>query len=211
MSGRRGIPFVLAAGSGAGKTTLSLRLLERVPGLALSISYTTRPPRGVERDGVEYHFVDEPTFRQMVESGAFIEWARVHDRYYGSGFAATESRLGQGIDLLFDIDVQGGEQLKRRFPESCLIWIDAPSWEVLEQRLRGRGTDDEAAIQKRLSNARAEQARAHRSFDHVVVNDDLERATGELIGLIEQARDREKAHTHPRQLSAVDGMAKKKQ
>jgi guanylate kinase len=190
VSGRRGIPFVLAAGSGAGKTTLSKLLLDRVPGLALSISYTTRLPRGAECDGVEYHFVDETTFKQMIDRGAFIEWARVHDSYYGSGFDATESRLAQGIDLLFDIDVQGGEQLKRHFPESCLVWIDAPSWEVLEQRLRGRGTDDEAAIQKRLRNARGEQARAHRSFDHVVVNDDLERTARELIGLLERARQR---------------------
>lgn len=190
MSGHRGIPFVLSAGSGAGKTTLGKLMLERVPGLALSISYTTRPPRGVERDGVEYHFVDEDTFKQMIDRGAFIEWARVHDCYYGSGFDATESRLAQGTDLLFDIDVQGGEQLKQRFPESCLVWIDAPSWQVLEQRLRGRGTDDEAAIQKRLRNARGEQARAHRSFDHVVVNDDLERTAQELIGLLERARAR---------------------
>ena len=190
MTGRRGIPFVLSAGSGAGKTTLSRRLLERVPGLALSISYTTRRPRGVERDGVEYHFVDDKTFEQMIDRGELIEWARVHDCCYGSGLVATESRLAQGIDLLFDIDVQGGEQLKKKFPESCLVWIDAPSWEVLEQRLRGRGTDDEAAIQKRLRNARGEQARAHRSFDHVVVNDDLERTTRELIGLLEQARQR---------------------
>jgi guanylate kinase len=190
MTGRRGIPFVLSAGSGAGKTTLSLRLLERVPGLALSISFTTRPPRGSERDGVEYHFVDEPTFKRMIDHGELIEWAHVHDQHYGSGYSATESRLAQGIDLLFDIDVQGGEQLKKRFPESCLVWIDTPSWAVLEQRLRGRGTDSEAAIQKRLINARAEQARAHQSYDHIVVNDDLERATLELIALLEQARRR---------------------
>jgi len=191
MSGCRGIPFVLSAGSGAGKTTLGRLLLERVPALALSISYTTRPPRGVERDSVEYHFVDEPTFKRMIDRGDLIEWAYVHDRYYGSGFDATESRLAQGIDLLFDIDVQGGEQLKKRFPESCLVWIDAPSWEVLEQRLRGRGTDDEAAIQKRLRNARGEQARAHQSYDHIVVNDDLDRTTQQLIGLLEQARQRQ--------------------
>ena len=183
-----GIPIVLAAGSGAGKTTLTLRLLHHVDNLALSISYTTRPLRGREQDGVHYHFVDVPTFERMIADGRFIEWARVHDNYYGSGLDETRRRLDAGSDLLFDIDVQGAEQLKARFPHACLIWIDAPSWEVLEQRLRGRGTDDGAAIQKRLRNARVERERALQSFDHVVVNDLLETAVDELCQIIRVAR-----------------------
>ncbi|MFH1807723.1 MAG: guanylate kinase [Pseudomonadota bacterium] len=185
---RTGIPFVLAAGSGAGKTTLTHRLLASVDNLALSISYTTRSPRGDERDGVEYHFVDVPRFEQMIAQGLLIEWARVHDNYYGSGLDETRRRLDAGVDLLFDIDVQGAEQLKVLFPHGQLIWIDAPSWEVLEQRLRGRGTDDEMAIQKRLRNARSERVRALQGFDHVVVNDDLDRTVDALRALVVAAR-----------------------
>ncbi len=185
---RAGVPFVLAAASGAGKTTLGNRLLERVDNLELSISYTTRAPRGRECDGVEYHFVDVPRFEQMIAEDAFIEWARVHDNYYGSGVATTRQRLDAGVDLLFDIDVQGAEQLKARFPEAMLVWVDAPSWQELERRLRGRGTDDEEAIQKRLRNARGERVRALESFDRVVVNEDLELATATLMQLLEHGR-----------------------
>jgi len=188
VSGRHGVPIVLSAASGAGKTTLGRRLLQRVAGLELSISFTTRAPRGQERDGVEYHFVDEATFKRKIEAGDFVEWALVHSNHYGSSASATEARLQQGVDVLFDIDVQGGEQLKARFPGALLIWIEAPSWQVLEERLRGRGTDDEEAIQRRLRNARGETERAHRSFDEVLINDDLDHATDALVALVERHR-----------------------
>jgi len=188
MAPPRGIPVVLSAASGAGKTTLSHRLLKRAAGMELSISYTTRAPRGQEQDGVHYHFVDVETFKGMIEAGDFVEWAEVHSNFYGSSAPATEARLSGGVDVLFDIDVQGGEQLKARFPETLLVWVEAPSWEELERRLRGRGTDQEEAIQRRLRNAREETARAHQSFDRVLINDDLERATTALVALVEEHR-----------------------
>ena len=184
MKTQRGRPIVLAAASGAGKSTLADRLLKRVENLSLSISYTTRAARGSEKDGVEYHFVDVTRFKQMIADHEFIEWALVHGNYYGSGLKKTQSAMSQGIDLLFDIDVQGAEQIKKHFSEAILIWIDAPSWPELEKRLRGRGTDSEEVIAQRLINARAEQARAKLSFDHFVINDDIAQVTEQLIEII---------------------------
>ena len=185
MDKKTGRPIVLAAASGAGKSTLAAALLKRLDNLQLSISYTTRAPRGREKNGVEYHFVDDKTFKKMIEEDAFIEWAQVHDHYYGSSKQKTRERLQQGIDLLFDIDVQGAEQIKALYRDAKLIWIDAPGWDELERRLRGRGTDSEEVIRKRLINARGEQKRAQKSFDHFVVNDDLERSVVELADIIE--------------------------
>lgn len=184
MNSKMGRPIVLAAASGAGKSTLAARLLKQVDNLQLSVSYTTRAPRGAEQDGVEYHFIDETTFKKMIAKGEFIEWALVHGHYYGSGLQMTQKRLEQGSDLLFDIDVQGAEQIKNSFSQAILIWIDAPNWNELERRLRGRGTDSDRVIEQRLINARGEQERAKKSFDHFVINDELTQATNKLVDII---------------------------
>lgn len=187
---RRGFPVVLSAASGTGKTTLSHLLLDSDPSLVLSISTTTRAPRGSEEHGVEYHFVDEPTFEAMIARGAFIEHARVHGNYYGSSREWTEAQLAQGRDVVFDIDVQGGRQLKKTFPEAVLIFILPPSMAELEGRLRRRGTDADDVIARRLDAARAEIAAGLDDYDYLVVNERLEQAIGDLAAILRSHRIR---------------------
>lgn len=186
--GRRGFPVVLSAASGTGKTTLSHLLLEGDKELRLSISFTTRPLRGEERDGVDYHFVDEPHFRQMIERGDFIEWAEVHGNHYGSSARWTEEVLSTGDDVLFDIDVQGGKQIRQRFPEACLIFLVPPTLEVLEGRLRGRATDDDTVIARRLDAARLEIDAGLETYDYVVTNDRLDRSIFDLTAIVRAHR-----------------------
>ena len=183
----RGLPLVISAPSGAGKTTLIRRLCEQDPELGFSISHTTRPPRDGERDGVEYHFVDEATFRAMVEAGAFAEWAEVHRNLYGTSFTALEAELARGRDVILDIDVQGALQLGERLSEAWLIFIQPPSLEELRQRLESRGADRPEVIERRLHNAADEMRQAHR-YHHVVVNDRLEQAAAELAAVVATAR-----------------------
>ncbi len=152
-----GLMLVLSAPSGAGKTTLARRLVERLPDAVFSVSYTTRPPRPGERDGVDYHFVDRDTFDRMVADGAFLEWAEVHGNRYGSAWAAVRSELRAGRIVVFDIDVQGGEQIAARYPDAVTVLIVPPSLEELERRLRGRRTEDDAALTRRLAVAEAEE------------------------------------------------------
>jgi len=192
---RKGLPVVLSAASGTGKTTLSHRLLGADPRLALSISYTTRPPRGQERNGVDYHFVDDATFDAMVARNAFVEWANVFGKRYGTSAEKTRELLDAGIDVLFDIDVQGGEQLKVRFPETVLIFLFPPSMEVLASRLRGRQTDNAEEIERRLAAAREEIERGGGSYTYVVVNDDMQRAEADLAAIVRSERLR---HTDKR-------------
>ena len=176
---RKGIVFVLSAPSGAGKSTLVARLRQEFQDIAYSVSYTTRAPRGQERDGTDYHFVDRERFLAMREAGEFAEWAEVHGNFYGTAKAPVLAMLAQGRDVLFDIDVQGAAQLRKAFPEAVLVFILPPSLAELERRLRGRGTDAAEVIAKRLANARGEVAAA-KDFDYLVVNGDLERACDEL-------------------------------
>lgn len=185
---RKGLPVVLSAASGTGKTTLSHRLLAADPRLALSISYTTRAPRGQERNEVEYHFVDDATFDAMVARNAFVEWANVHGKRYGTSAEKTRELLDAGIDVLFDIDVQGGEQLKKRFPETVLIFLLPPSMAVLTSRLRGRQTDTAEEIERRLATARGEIERGGQSYTYVVVNEDLQRAEADLAAVVRAER-----------------------
>jgi guanylate kinase len=185
---RRCFPIVVSAASGTGKTTLSHLLLEADKELQLSISFTTRAPRGEEREGVDYTFIDEPAFRRMIEREAFIEWAEVHGNLYGSSREWTEQTLAAGKDVLFDIDVQGGQQLKRIFPEAALVFVLPPSLEELEQRLRRRGTDADAVIQKRLTAARQEIARGLESYDFVITNQHLDRALFDLTAIVRAQR-----------------------
>lgn len=193
---RRGFPVVLSAASGTGKTTLAHMLLEMDQGLTLSISDTTRPVRGEEENGRDYHYRSEKEFRRMIDKGDFIEWAEVHGALYGSNAAWTENTMRSGKDVLFDIDVQGGNQIQDHFPEACLIFLLPPSMAVLEQRLRGRGTDDEATVQKRMNASRKEIEEGLRTYDYVLTNDRLDRAIFDLTSIVRahrlRARDRDK-------------------
>jgi guanylate kinase len=186
-----GLLLVLSAPSGAGKTTLAHRFLERHADAVFSVSATTRAPRGAERDGVDYHFVTPERFAAWVAEGAFAEWADVHGRRYGTLRSTVEAALARGQVALFDIDVQGGEQLKAAFPrQATTVLILPPDAAELERRLRGRSTEGEEAIQRRLAAAHAEVRRGLASYEYVVVNDDLGAALAhlELIAAHERAR-----------------------
>ena len=184
---RPGVLLILSAPSGAGKTTLAHRLGQELGGDGLfSVSYTTRQPRGAEREGVDYHFVGREAFQTMISSGDFLEWAEVHGNFYGThrsyAAAASEKRA-----VIFDIDVQGGEQVKARHPEAVSVFILPPSMEELERRLRSRGTDSDEVIAKRLMAAHREIARGTQCYDYVIVNDDLDRAYGDLSAIVRAA------------------------
>lgn len=184
---RRGRLFILSAPSGTGKTTLRKALLERVPGLSYSVSYTTRPPRPAEVDGRDYRFISTADFEEGIRSGRWAEWARVHGHYYGTSAEDLERLLAAGGDVLLDLDVQGAEALAGRFPQSVTIFLLPPSLEELERRLRLRGTDSPEAIAVRLRNAAAEMACRDR-YRHVVVNDRLPAALEELAAILDSYR-----------------------
>jgi guanylate kinase len=176
---RLGQVLVVCAPSGTGKSTLISMLREEFPDFGFSISYTTRAPRGAEQDGREYHFVSRDTFVAMRSRGAFCEWAEVHGNFYGTATKPVEEMLGAGQDVLFDIDVQGAKQLKKTFYKGTFVFLLPPSREELVRRLKGRGTDSEESIAKRLANASGELSQAE-WFDSWVVNDDLDEAYAEL-------------------------------
>ena len=184
---KKGVAIVVSAPSGGGKTTLCRRLMAKLPGLSFSISHTTRAPRGQEKDGVDYHFVDESEFKALIEEDAFLEWAQVHGNYYGSSLSAARSQLESGMNVLFDIDIQGGYQIKEKMPEALLIFIVHPSMTVLEERLRGRASDAEDVIQKRLQAARQEIEGAV-DYSAWIINDDLERALEDFAGVVTSGR-----------------------
>lgn len=177
--GRSGKLLVVSAPSGTGKSTVCAELRRRHADIGVSVSHTTRPPRGAERDGVEYYFVSEQFFERMVAAGEFLEWANVFGKRYGSSRAEVERLLLAGKDVLFDIDVQGGRQVKRARPDALLVFLLPPSLEELQRRLRGRGTESEEQIRLRLKTA-AEELRAGRDYDVHVVNDELERAIADV-------------------------------
>ncbi len=186
-----GVLLVLSAPSGAGKTTLAHRFRARHPDAVFSISATTRPPRGAERDGVDYHFVTPERFAALVAAGAFAEWAEVHGQRYGTLRATVDEALARGRIALFDIDVQGGSQIKAAWPrDAATVLILPPTVAELERRLRGRSTDSEETIRRRLEAARDEVARGLATYDYVVVNDTLDRALEQLeaIAAVERAR-----------------------
>ena len=182
-TGRRGRLFVIAAPSGAGKTSLVRALMERVPALRFSISYTTRARRPTEVHGRDYFFVAPDEFSRMADAGEFLEHATVFDNSYGTSRDQVERSLSGGQDLILEIDWQGAAQVRRALPECVSIFILPPSRAELERRLRGRGTDAEAVIQRRLRDAASDMAH-WREFDHVVVNDDFDRARGELEAIV---------------------------
>jgi guanylate kinase len=183
MSGKRGKLFVIAAPSGAGKTSLVRALMQLRPTLRFSISYTTRKQRPNERHSHDYFFVDKAEFERMVAAGDFLEHARVFDNYYGTSRQQVEQLLDEGQDVLLEIDWQGAQQIRRALPECRSIFVLPPSREALEQRLRGRGTDSDEVIARRLRDSLADLS--HWSeFDYIVVNDDFDRATADLQAIV---------------------------
>lgn len=187
---------MVAGPSGVGKGTVVRRVLERVPGLRLSVSATTRPPRPNERDGVDYRFLDDAAFEELARAGGLLEHAEVFGHRYGTPRRWVEERLEAGEDVILEIDVQGAEQVRRAVPQAVLIFLDAPSLGELERRLRSRGTEDEERLAGRLATAERERAQRGR-FDHVVVNDDLERASAQVAAIIGGSQSPPEGSTHP--------------
>ncbi len=186
---RRGSLIIVSGPSGAGKTSVCSPLLERVPGIRVSVSTTTRRPRAGEREGVDYRFVDDAEFDRMVAAGEFAEWATVHGHRYGTARRPLEEGLEAGEDLLLDIDVQGARQIKAIYPGAVSIFLIPPSRNSLEQRLRSRGTDDEQTVRRRLEGACREIESAP-GYDYLVVNDDLARTVETVIAIVEAERSR---------------------
>ena len=182
-----GIPLVVSAPSGGGKTTLCHRLRERLGAVSFSISHTTRPPRGNERDGIDYHFVDDVTFDAMIANEDFLEWAEVHGNRYGSSVKGASAQLESGVDVLFDIDIQGGYQIAQRIAQTQLVFVVPPSLATLEQRLRGRSTDSDEVIGRRLEAAQQE-IRGAGGYHYWIINDDLDSALQELEAVLLAAR-----------------------
>ena len=188
MAAPSGLLFVVSSPSGAGKSTLCRRLMAELPELRFSVSYTTRPPRSAERDSVDYHFIDGARFQRMIEGGELAEWAEVHGHRYGTSMEAVREAIERGRDVLFDIDYQGGRQIRARFGDPVvMVFILPPSIAELERRLRQRATESEEAISRRLAKAR-EELEHYSEYDYLIVNDDVERALGELRAIHTAAR-----------------------
>jgi guanylate kinase len=179
--------FVVAAPSGAGKSSLVKALLELDSHLAVSVSHTTRAPRGQEQHGREYWFVDDAEFKAMVARGEFFEWAQVHGKLYGTSRVAIEDRLARGEDVVLEIDWQGAQNIKRLFEHTVLIFVLPPSWDELRQRLQRRGEDQPDVIEERMANAREEVAHA-RDFDFVIINSLFETALFDLKTVVHSQR-----------------------
>jgi len=189
---QRGLLFIVSAPSGTGKTTLVERLVQRIPNLCLSRSYTSRPARPGEHDGVDYNFISRQRFEEMARAGEFLEWADVFGNYYGTCAADTERCLANGQDIVLVIDVQGAKQVRSSGVESVGIFVLPPSAEILEQRLRGRSQDAEVEIGKRL-DAACREVGEFASYEYVVVNDELDGAVERLRAIVLAERARVKA------------------
>ncbi len=174
---------MVAAPSGGGKTSLISALLDKDDRVSLSVSHTTRTARPGEKDGVHYHFIDDPTFVDLIEKNAFLEHAEVFGHRYGTGREAVEKLLHEGFHVLLDIDWQGARQIRKSFPSCCTIFILPPSLETLENRLGRRGQDSEAVIEERMREARAEISHSH-EFDYLIINDDFDKALADLQSII---------------------------
>jgi guanylate kinase len=188
VAARRGILIVLAGPSGVGKGSVSTRLADRSAGRILrSVSATTRAPRALEVNHVDYHFVDDAEFDRMIRDRELLEWAEIVGHRSGTPRAFVEEHRAAGTDVLLEIDVQGARQIRSLVPDAVLVFLEPPSMEELERRLRGRGTESEERIRKRLETAAWEVDQRH-WFDHVVVNDDVKRAATEVAAIIEASR-----------------------
>jgi len=191
--------FIISAPSGSGKSTLTRQLIERVPALRFSISYTTRKPRGEERDGHEYFFISREEFTRRVQNGEFLEHAEVFGHCYGTHASELDRAACDGVDLVLDIDVQGARQLKERIAGAVSIFVLAPSRQILEQRLRSRSQDSEPVIERRLRDAAAE-IRDYKLYDYVLVNREVETSVDTLVAIVKATRtrrDRMEEHIRP--------------
>lgn len=184
----RGFLFIVSGPSGAGKTTLSGAALKAFPDLKLSVSCTTRRPRGGEIEGVDYQFVDAARFDAMIDEDDLAEWAEVHGHRYGTPRSPLDRALAEGRDMLLDIDVQGAAQLRRLYPEAVAVFLMPPDRATLESRLRGRGTDSEATVRRRLDNA-CREIRCAADYDHVIVNRDRDEAIAEFEAIMREAHE----------------------
>ncbi|NLL61445.1 MAG: guanylate kinase [Candidatus Atribacteria bacterium] len=189
MEGKRGNLFIFSGPSGVGKGTLRKKLFELVPDLCYSVSVTTRKPRKEELEGHDYFFIDEETFRDYIKANKFAEWAKVHGDYKGTLVSTIDKALAEDHDMVLEIDVQGAMQIRERYPEGIFIFIVPPSWDELENRLRGRKTEKEDDLKKRLEDARTEMEQA-KYYDYMVVNNQLEKAVEELKAIIVSERCR---------------------
>jgi guanylate kinase len=176
--------YVVSGPSGAGKGTIIRAALGRRSDILFSISATTRDPRRGERDGVDYHFISEARFRDMIEAGEFLEWAEVYGALYGTPRAPVEEALEQGRDVLLELDIQGAIAVKDAIPEAVLVFVEPPSMEALADRLRARGTEDADALARRIKAA-YEEVKIGRRYDHIVVNDQVETAVEEFLRILE--------------------------
>ena len=186
---KHGSLIILSGPSGVGKSALSGYALRSLPDMKFSVSYTTRAPRGGERDGVEYFFTDRRNFESLIETGEFLEWAEVHGNYYGTSRNFIDGYIKQGNNVILDIDVQGARSVKQARPEAVAVFVMPPSFEILRERLLRRRLDDANAIEKRLKIAH-EEIRHFTVYDYLIVNDDLENAERELAAIIISARCR---------------------
>ena len=201
MSERRGLPFVVSAPSGTGKTTVCRALVARDPLLEFSVSHTTRAKRAGEQEGVHYHFVGSAEFRRLVGEGAFVEYAEYAGNLYGTSFASLDAPLARGRDLLLEVDVQGALQLRERREDARLVFLLPPSLDELERRLRSRGTDTPEIVERRLALVRRE-LEALRAFDYAVVNEEVERTVAALAEIVAAERAGDAARLRARYDSA---------
>ena len=204
----RGILFVISSTSGGGKGTLIRRLLDAVPGVSYSVSWTTRAPRLTELDGVNYHFVTPEEFHAMRESGGFLEWAVVHGNFYGTARSVVEQELSEGHDIVLEIDVQGAAAVREALPSVVSVFILPPSYEILRARLEARMTERPEELLVRLRNARGE-VEQYTHFDYLILNDEVERAAAQLVSIVyaERARRERQERTARRVLATFHAPA----
>ena len=186
---RRGNLIIISGPSGAGKSAITGYALRALPDIKFSISYTTRAPRGDERDGVEYFFTDNAKFESLAAAGEFLEWAEVHGNYYGTSQSFIDGFLQQGNDVILDIDVQGARSVKNARPEAVAVFVMPPSFDILRERLLRRRLDEAGVIEKRLKIARDEISH-YQDYDYLIINDDLKNAEQELVSIVISARCR---------------------
>ena len=185
---------IVSGPSGAGKSALAARVLQSIPGIRFSVSYTTRAPRGFERDGIEYHFVDRETFKRLAESGELLEWAEVYGNLYGTSKRSVDEILCGGEDVLLDVDVQGARSIRLKRQDAITVFILPPSFQRLRERLESRKLDKEYVIEQRLGIACSE-TRHYRDYDYLIINDDLEKSTEELRAIVLASRCRREVRT----------------
>ena len=184
----RGRLYILSGPAGVGKGTVLRKVFEKLDNISYSVSCTTRAPRPGEKDGVNYIFMDDPSFKKMVSEDKFLEWANVHGHFYGTRKDIVEETLDIGRDVLLEIDVQGASQVKKKMPEAVMIFIQPPSFEELIGRLKKRGTEKPDELELRIANAKTEMSHAE-EYEHMIINDKIEQAADDLIRIVKKYRE----------------------